>query len=51
MSLDNLGEAAINGDLSAISSLIQQAFTPQEICIDAEIQRVQREKVGSGRVA
>jgi len=38
MSPDNSLDAAKSGDLSAISSLIQQAFAPQEICIDVEMQ-------------
>jgi len=38
MSLDNLREAAKWGDLSAISSLIQQAFTTCKVHVDAEIQ-------------
>ncbi len=38
MSSDKLLEAAKGGDLLAISNLVQQAFTPQEVCIDAEMQ-------------
>jgi len=38
MSSDNLQESAQKGDLSAIASVIQRAFTNQKVQVDAEMQ-------------
>ena len=38
MSSNNLQESARKGDLSAIASVIQQAFTNHKVHVDAEMQ-------------